>query len=308
MKTNRLFLIAALLGTVLAGCQKEEVLIPEEKPEVTPGTEQYLSLKVQANLAAETKALDLVDGKLKTTWRDGEKVAVYFGGEKIGTLEVENADNAAADLSGRIMKVDGLGNGSALTLLFPGRDDEEWTYQGQDGSAPSALSSLSTGFDYETATVTLSNVDNDPVTATGAVFASEQSMFRFAFKVGDDPTLISVSSFIVSSEQNKIVRNRSLDGNWQTKSDGYGSLTVMPTSTPAGNLYYMSIRNEYTTENVEGYDRFYFSVTGEDKTLYLGSKKIPQNTLGFEKFIGATVKLTQANMTPNSETTTDTAL
>ena len=302
MKTNRLFLIAALLGTVLAGCQKAEELIPEEKPEVTPGTEQYLSLKVQANLGAETKALELAEGTLKTSWRNGEKVAVYFGGEKIGTLEVGNANNTTAVLTGKIKKVDGLGNGSSLTLLFPGRDDEEWTYQGQDGSAPSALSSLATGFDYETATVTLSDVDEDPVTVTGAEFISEQNMFRFAFKV--DENLIPVRSFIVSSEKGKIVRNRTLvSGGWTTSQTDYGSLTVTPASAPAGNLYYMSIRNEYTTENVEGYDRFYFSVTGEDKTLYLGSKKIPQNTLGFEKFIGATVKLTQADMTPNSETT-----
>lgn len=304
MKTNKLFLIAALLGTVLAGCQKAEELIPEEKPETKPEAEKYLTLTVQANLGTETKALTLENGTLKTSWRDGEKVAVYFGGQKIGTLEVENANNTTADLSGKIKKVDGLVNGSSLTLLFPGRDDEEWTYQGQDGSAPSALSSLSTGFDYETATVTLSNVDNDSVTVSesDATFDSEQSMFRFAFKVGEN--LISVSSFIVSSEEGKIVRNRTLDGSWQTKVTDYGSITVTPSSTPAGNLYYMAIRNEYTTDNVEGFDRLYFSVTGSDKTLYLGSKKIPQNTLGYEKFIGATVKLTQVDMEPKSETTT----
>ena len=306
MKTNRLYVIAALLGTGLAACQKVEEVIPEEKPELTPGTEQYLSLKVQANLGAETKALELADGTLKTSWRNGEKVAVYFGGEKIGTLEVENAANTSANLTGKIKKVDGLVDGSSLTLLFPGRDDEEWTYQGQDGSAPSALSSLATGYDYETATVTLSDVDQDPVTVTDATFSSEQSMFRFAFKVGED--LISVSSFIVSSEQNQIVRSRTLDGSWQTKPDSYGSLSVTPTSTPAGNLYYMAIRNEFISENVDDYDRFYFSVTGDDKTLYLGSKKIPQNTLGYEKFIGATIKLTQVDMTPNSTTTTTTAL
>lgn len=302
MKTNRLFLIAALLGTVLAGCQKAEELMPVEKPERTPSTEQYLSMTVQANLGVDSKALELDDDQLKTYWKQGEKVAVYFGGEKIGTLEVTTETKATpATLSGKIKKVDGFENGSTLLLLSPARDDEEWTYLGQDGSAPSESGSLATCFDYETATITASNVADNTVTVSDATFSSEQSMFRLAFKVGDDPAPIAVSSFIVNSGQGKIVRGRTLGDNWTTsQTEDYGSLTLTPSTASVGNIYYMAIRNEHTSG---ADDHLFFSVTGSDKTLYLGSKKIPQSYLGYEKFIGATVKLTQVDFTPKSSTT-----
>ena len=96
MKTNKLFLIAALLGTALAGCQKvSEVENPEDKPE----NMQAWTLKVLATKSVDTRALDNTGNTMRPYWRNGEQVDVYLGGEKLGTLTVTSADGRCLDLS-----------------------------------------------------------------------------------------------------------------------------------------------------------------------------------------------------------------
>lgn len=293
MKFNKLYIIAALLGMVLVGCQKAEEFIPSEKPgDETIDTELWTIVVTTPT----TRALELDGSTLNEYWKDGEKAAVYFGGTKIGTLEVSGAvKDGSATLSGSVTKPDGLGVSSSLMILFPGRDDSEWTYDGQDGSAPSEAGTLATLFDYSTASLTVTAVNDGAHTMTADIatsFAQQQSIYRFGFKVGGAGDPIEVKSFTLSSNQNKLVRTRTYGASdWESN---YGSLAVTPTAAPDGNLYYMSLRNENTSSE----DTYSFSVVGSNDALYTGTKVIPVGKLGNGKFLGPAVTINQKVMAP----------
>ena len=310
MKTYKAFYIIALMGTVLAGCQKEQVI---DSPEESPSTEPKLvTLTVRVSKGINTRSLTLYYDdnnklKLNATWADGEKVDVYLAGECIGTLKVTPTDNTGetATLSGKVNKTDDLMNGATLTLLFPGREDHAWSYQGQDGSAPSDQSALSTSYDYATATFTVASVNDEEVTVTGETsFETQQSIFCFNFmdKADNDLEISAKEVTFYSSVCNKLVQSRSYStSNWAST---YGSLLVKPLS--ATSQIYVSVRNE----NSSAEDKFVFSVIDTDNKLYFGTKTIPNNAdvLGMGKFVSANVKLTVADMTPSTEVTTAAAL
>lgn len=307
MRINKLYVIAAFLGTTLAGCQKAEEIIPDEKPEVKPATE-FLTLTVKASKSIDTKALNMSNGVISTSWRQGETVSVYLGGKKLGTLEAtpDSNDATSAELNGKIKYDSGLEeDNTELTLIFPGREDGLWTYQGQDGSAPSATGTMATGFDYAMASLPIDTVGETEITVTGTpTFETQQSIFCFSFKDKTSGNPISVKEVtFYSSEFGKIVQSRSYDTDWTSF---FGSLFVKTQS--ATNQIYVSVRNE--NESISKDDMLHFTVVGEDKTLYLGTKKISKDAdvRGYGKFIGANVKLSQAEFEPTSEVTTNTAI
>lgn len=299
MKTNRLFIIAALLGTALAGCQKINEVLPEQKP--VEG--QTWKLTVQAATIADTRAMDLVNNKtLNTYWAMNEKVTVFFEGEPLGSLTVTATENngASATLSGEITKPDGLVQGSSLMLLFPGRTDNAWTYLGQDGTGPDAAGALATGFDYSTASLTVSSLDAATMTITvsgDVAFTSQQSIYRFAFQTGN--SYLTAKTFTLTSNQNNLVRSRLYDnGAWASTT---GALTVTPAANyaPSDNLYYMAIRNENTSVA----DTYTFTVVGGDDALYEGSKQIPTTALGNKKFLKATINMSHKAFAPTANAT-----
>lgn len=290
MKTNKLFLIVALLGTVLAGCQKVEKEI--DTPVEQPATGNVWKLVVQATKDADTKALDYdgTNNTLDAYWKKGETVDVYLvGGDKVGTLYVTSEDKVdPATLEGDI-ETDGLSVGSNLWLLFPSSTDKSWSYLDQNGSAPDAA------FDYATASVKVETLDNTNKTITtsteNATFANQQSVYRFGFKVSG--SAIAVKSFTLFSAENKIVRTRSYNGSDWTSV--FGSITATPTSAPAGNLYFMSVRNENTGST----NNYSFSVIGSNNALYEGEKAINKQ-LQNGKLYNASVNIAQKTFTPNS--------
>lgn len=293
MKINKLYIIAALLGIVLAGCQKAEEFVPsdEQGQEFADSELWTLTIKTVA-----TRAMELDGSTLNEYWKNGEKAAVYFGGTKIGTLEVSGAvKDGAATLSGSVTKPVGLAVSSSLTVLFPGRDDDKWSYEGQDGSAPSESGTMATLFDYSAATLTVSEINDGTHTITVSIssaFAQQQSIYRFGFIVGGAGDPIEVKSFTLSSDQNKLVRERTYGASdWESD---YGSLTVTSVAAPAGNLYYASVRNENTTNE----DTYSFSVIGSNDALYTGTKVIPAGKLGNGKFLGPAVTINQKVMAP----------
>ena len=294
MKTNKLFLIVALLGTVLAGCQKIEKEI--DAPEEQPATENVWKLVVQATKDVDTKALDY-DGNqtLDAYWKKGETVDVYLvGGDKVGTLSVTSDDKVnPATLEGDI-ETDDLSVGSNLWLLFPSSTGKTWSYLDQDGAAPDEA------FDYATASVKVETLDEVKKTITtsteNAKFTNQQSVYRFGFKVSG--SAISVKSFTLSSTENKIVRTRSYGGNDWTSV--YGSITANPTSAPAGNLYFMSVRNENTGST----NNYSFSVIGSDNALYEGEKAINKQ-LQNGKLYNASVNIAQKTLAPISTTVSE---
>lgn len=293
MKINKLYIIAALLGMVLAGCQKAEEFVPSEKTgEETIDTEMWTMIVTTPT----TKALELDGSSLNSYWKVGEKAAVFFGGTKIGTISVSSAvKDGAATLSGSVSKPVGLAASSSLMALFPGRDDDKWSYEGQDGSVPSEAGTMATLFDYSTATLTVTDINDGTHTITVSIasaFAQQQSIYRFGFKVGGAGDPIEVKSFTFSSNQNKLVRERTYGASdWESN---YGPLTVTSVAAPAGNLYYASVRNENTTNE----DTYSFSVIGSNDALYTGTKVIPVGKLGNGKFLGPAVTINQKVMAP----------
>ena len=282
MKSNKIYIFAALLGIALVGCQKVE---EQATTDNNPIDKNGWKITVKASKEIDTKALALDGTTLKGYWKDGEKVSVYFGGTLLVTLEATvGSPNTSATLSGEIEKPEELGESSSLMLLFPGRLDEKWTYMDQDGSEPTEAGELSTGFDYATASLSVSSIDagNKKIVTTGdAAFASQQSVYRFGFKVGGAGEAIAVKSFTISSNRNQIVRERTYNGS--TWASEVGSLTVTSASDPSGNIYYVSLRNENITLD----DTYSFSVVGKDNALYEGSKVIESSNLGNGKFLGA---------------------
>ena len=287
MKTNKLFLIAALLGTVLAGCQKvSEIQNPEEKPE----NNQTWTLKVLATKDVDTRALNY-DGNttMKPYWQNDEKVSVLFDGEKIGTLTVTSVSQttATATLEGTVT-ADGLSEGAELTLLFPGRPDDAWTYLGQTGVLPEP-------YDYATAALQVASLDAATqtinVSSESVRFANQQSIYRFTFKVGGAGDGIPVKSFIVASEAGKLVRSRAYENSAWTSTVG----NLFVNTTLATAPYLMSIRNENTAA-----DKYTFSVVGNvvgnNDALYIGEKSLKGVVNG--KFYNATVSVTQKTFTP----------
>ena len=307
MKTNKAYIVvAALLGTVLMGCQKEEQIQPEANPEVVKTwklTVQVSKGADDSDTSVDTKAMGISGSKLSSTWKVGEKVNVFLAGTCLGQLEVESTKNngAQATLSGRI-KVEGISENSdspsTLMLLFPGRDDEKWTYLGQDGSAPSESGTMATGYDYSVKEISAyADTSEQEIKATvvSSSFASQQSVYRFGFKVGGTGDPIEVDSYTLTSNKNKLVREMVYSGgSWTSQ---YGAISVTQNDAPAGNLYYMAIRNE-NDETTEA-DRFTFTVVrSSDSALLEGYRDIPGSVLGNGKYLGASISVSQKTMAP----------
>ena len=293
MKFNKLYIIVALLGMVLAGCQKAEELAIAEKPAEETADADLWSLTISN---VPTRAMELSGTNLNVYWKNGEEIAVYFGGTKIGSLTVSGAEkNVKATLSGSVSKPVGLAVSSELMLLFPGRDDDKWTYEGQDGSAPSEAGTMATKFDYAVSTLSVTEINDGAHTISASIasgFAQQQSVYRFGFKVGGAGDPIEVKTFTLSSNKNKLVATRTYGASdWESN---YGALTVTSGAAPAGNLYYMSIRNENTSED----DTYSFTVVGGDDALYTGTKVIPTAKLGNSKFLGPSVAVAQKVLAP----------
>ena len=290
MKNNKLFLIAALLGTVLAGCQKvSEIQTPEEKPDT-----QGWKLTVQVSKDAGTRALEYnSDGDnnyLRAYWANGEKVDVYLvGGGKLGTLEVITETGAdPATLSGEI-EVDGVTAESQLMLIYPGKEDAAWTYEDQTGLA------VDDAYDYATAEVEVASLDASTQTvnitpdADGTQFKNEQSVYRFGFKAEDD--FMSAYSLLITAvgdkddEEDRIVVNRTLnDGEW-TSNRGMLFMEAGNRERPEGDYYFVALRNEIEDAPTQ----LNFLVVQKGGLLRFGSKTI-NKVLENGKLYKATIK------------------
>ncbi len=297
MKARHYIIPVILLA---AACQVEQPVNPDHAEEfLEVAADSVFTLTIPASKGEpDTKALDLVnDGKtLNFYWQNTEFVKVYKDGTLVGTLSVPPSDGekpTSATLGGDIT-VAGLAQGDELTLLFP---REEWSYTGQTGT----LASIEAGYDYATATVTISEIIGNQVTTTaGAHFENQQSVYRFGFKDGE--TYIDPKSFTVSASNGALVTGCAWNGSaW---SSSFGALTITPASAAADHFYYTSIRNESTVE-----DSYGFVVTGSDDALYMGTKTIPASVLDVPgKFISAkSISVSKPDFAPASGDVSDPA-
>ena len=287
MKNTKVFLIAALLGTVLASCQKE-VEVKEEKP---VDANKGWTLTVKASMEQTTKAMSLNGTELKSYWGENEKVAVYLGTTKLGTLEAGNITNGGANavLSGELDSVAGVDTQTMLTLIFPDVDDFTMTYLGQDGSAPSEGSKLAKNFDYAMAYIHVDGVNtstNELTVSEAATFQSQQSIYRLRFKENGG-SYFNVKTISITASQNMLVRTRY---GGVTPND-CGVLTMDPDPTViSGSFYYMAILNENNSQD----DVYTFTVVrSTDNAVLEGTKNIPAGALANPTYIPTGVTVTQ---------------
>lgn len=300
MKNNKIFLIAALLGTIVASCQIVEIVDPEnvtetpeeliEQPEVI-----MYSLTIHASKGEETKALYLDGGALKTYWKNTESVTVFKeDGTNIGTLTVtpEAGDHPkTATLTTDAVNVAGLNQGDPLVLVIP---RATWSYTGQKGT----LEDIEENFAYATANVTISTLDgvNHTITTSDAAFAFKESFYQFNFS--DGSSALSVKSFTVSSPN--IVLTHSLDG---TDTPGPISVDIDGGSATSAHV---ALRNINAGTAIA--DVYSFSVIANDNGLYMGDKDIPDGAIenyGEGKYLGTTVTVSPKSFAPADTGTID---
>lgn len=285
MKKNNI-LVFALLGAMACVSCQESFEIEEKQQPVEPA--KKWTLTVQATKGVETKALKLESNdELKAYWADGEKVAVFSESGYVGVLtaRADPSNNQKATLTAESSALSGISNGSTLTLLFPGREDQLWNYAGQDGSSPVEGGTLATRYDYAMATVT-AKVEGSTITTTTAQFVNQQNIFRFGFKKKADNSgttytvPVSVQKFVVSSPN--LVASRTFNsGSWTSKKGV--ELTVTPASATS-DLLYAALRIEQESSADES---LLFKVFGANNDYYEGTQTIPANYLTNGKFVSA---------------------
>lgn len=287
----------------LAACEPVEVdNTTLQKPEGKTDETAY-TLTVQAYKNVDTKALELSGSTLNAYWVQDEQVGVYVNGVHRGTLKATPTaeKSSEATLRGTMSDAASLQPNDVIWLLFPDRTDGKWDYTGQSGAAPTETGDLAARFDYASAALTVSTVDTQTkkVTTTGpATFENEQSMYRFGFKVNGAGDPIAVKEFMITSNQNQLVRSREWSASATNWTSNMGSISVISPVAPTGNLYYMSLRNE----NISADDTYSFQViVGDNDALYLGTKEVKKEHLGNGKFVSAQgVEITQAQMSPSA--------
>lgn len=295
--TKQIFSTVCAALFILAACQPVEFEEISGRGNSKNANDSVWFLTVQATKEISgqagndggTKALDLTDSgqTLNAYWVNNASVKVYKGNTCVGTLKAspDETNSALATLSGEVT-VSGLNDGEELTLMVP---SDTWAYTGQVGT----IAGISDKFDYATAVVKVNGISGNNITTSGAVFANEQSIYRFGFKNGS--SYIDPKDFVVSANGGKLVQSLNLSGSTWTPT--YGSITVTPSATPADHFYYVSLRNESTTD-----DTYRFIVIGSNDALYLASKAIPASVLNVPgKFISAKeIAVSQPSFAPAS--------
>lgn len=295
MKARHFIIPATII--LFAACVKdpipEEIVDPTE--EKTTPTEVVYTFTIEATKGeAETKALELVPGTpdhVHTYWKNTEKVKVYKGGTLLGTLDVtpgEGEKPSKATLSGSITTT-GLAENDELTLLSP---RETWDYTDQNGLLTGS-DSIEEKSAFAKTNVTVTAINGNAVTTTSASFKNQQSIYRFGFKLSGN--YIDPKSFTVSAAGGKLVQTMSWFGSEWTPAYGSISVSVTSPSAPTDHFFYVSIRNDQTTE-----DTYNFVITGSDDALYMATKTIPATVLDVTgKFISAkSITVTQPSFAP----------
>ena len=171
IKTTGWLVMAAAIIFGTAACSSSDDSIAEQQP-VNPTAPKTYTMTVQASKDgdATTRGLELsADGKtLHATWTDGEKVDVYEGITRLGTLVVTNSNGATCTLSGTLDKAPSA-SGITLTLEFNGI-----VQINQYGT----LDYIATHCDHAIAT-TVVTVNGATITGTDAIFENQQAIVKF---------------------------------------------------------------------------------------------------------------------------------
>lgn len=285
----------------LPACQRVVEDIPEPTQEQVTTT--VYTLTINASKTSVTKGLDPSATGLDATWKDGDKVAVYAAGTRIGTLTPVTIGTADTQLQGTITET--LSQGAQLDLLFVGQDTDNnrtWTYTGQKGT----LSDIAANYDFAKAQVTVTSVSGDNLTATDANFENQQAIVKFTLKSGDSP--LPVHSLRISTNSGKLVTGYNVVSG--AFSPIYGDLEVTLDEDP-GNEFYVALHNAsgandvYSLTTSSGSTYYYYAKDGilfADGTYRAISVKMKTETdmytvVGSETVFGGERMILQANGT-----------
>lgn len=292
MKMKKTFAILAALGALAwAGCQREvEAPSQDEKPleEITPADSLWtVTINAVTEPEVATKGLAIGDGDtqaatstLKSIWKDWQKVQVYLGSTLLGELSVtpDASDAHYATLSGEVKSTSITAGSTHLTLLATERD--EWDYTGQVGKlllTDDASESIEKKYHYTMAENVLvtgltsgSGTGKGVLTTEDAVFANQQSIYRFSFRFqksgSDDKTPITAKRVLISSAGGHLVQSKDMVGSTVTE----GPISVI-LGTATADPFFVALRNGNTTDA----EALSFEVVGNDGITYTGSKTIP---------------------------------
>lgn len=215
MKKSLLF-AASLLA--LAACNKTD-----NQPELAT-----YELTVEATVAPATKGLSLSGSTLNAVWASSDKVIVYNGTSKIGTLTPQSTGSATASLKGTIT-ASGISTGTQLTLLTP---RENWLYSGQKGE----LAKIAANNAYAQAKVTVTSVSGSNVSTGKAAFENQQAIVKFSLQdAGGSP--IVPDELEIEAASNKLVRSFNA-----SMAPLYGSLSIVPEDDISD--IWVALRNE----------------------------------------------------------------
>ncbi len=320
MKTKSIFgiVLTGVMCLCMIGCQNDDFMektnpLRTAQKGVVTGDTWSLTLEATISDVADTRAVKLVteEGQpdvLNGYWEVDEQIGVYLKGVKLGFFkitEVTSEDKKSAKFYGTGLSDEGMVDGeNELTLIYPDNNNV-WDYTGQNGT----IDAISSTYDYMLAKLKV-NKSGDKVTVTDAStrFTSQQSVYRFGLKNGENA--IKVKQLTVNSKKNTIIQQLALQNN-DSWTPTYGPLTITPEESSTTDLLYVAILNELA--GTEGEDTYQFSAIGsDDNALYMGTK----NTKGTEPeydFLASKVQFNSARevamekamLTPQTSTTSD---
>ena len=317
MKTKSIFgiVLTGVMCLCLIGCQNDDFMektnpLRTAQKGVVTGDTWSLNLEATISDVADTRVVKLEkddsnNDVLNGYWKEGETIGVYDGVNKLGVMKVTNVstDGKNAKIEGSDLALPNATN-MKLTLIYPNNADNEgnnaWYYTGQKGT----VTDIST-YDYMTSELEVQREGGSVTyTETSLTFTSQQSIYRFGFKNGENA--ISVKQFTVNSEN--IVQQFNGKGTWEAT---YGPLTITP-ANPTTDLLYVAINNKlagtFTGEQITAnavQDTYQFSAVASDDALYMGTKEIKatffENQSQFNSF--KNVAMTQAKLATSTSTT-----
>ena len=317
MKTKSIFGIV-LMGIIclcMVGCQNDDFMektnpLRTAQEGMVTGDTWSLNFEATISDVANTRVVSLEkddsnNDVLNGYWKEGETIGVYDGVNKLGVMKVTNVstDKKSAKIEGSGLKLPESQN-MTLTLIYPDNADDDgnnaWYYTGQKGT----VTDIST-YDYMTSELEVQREgDSVTYTETSLTFTSQQSIYRFGFKNGENA--ISVKQFTVNSDN--IVQQLNGKGTWEAT---YGPLTITPESFTT-DLLYVAINNKlagtFTGEQITAnavQDTYQFSAVASDDALYMGTKEIKatffEKQSQFNSF--KNVAMTQAKLATSTSTT-----
>lgn len=291
MKRNIFFLCALLAGAgVLTGCSATDG--SEDEP--SDGGQRTWRVDIHAGPGVDgaTRAVGLdSDGKLCTTWTEGDAVTALAGTSVAGTL---SAHIPATDLTYARLRGDLTGSfavGDAIGLWYGNTSVTtvaSVSYEDQSG----ALADVSRYFAWLTATSEVTAVDDvaGTLTMSDVSFVHEQAFLdlRFTDRTG---TALAISELSVWAASGKLVRSVESSG---TKAYFSESAPLVVTPATATDRFFLSLRDEEGTNDV-----FYFVATTSAGTYacwvrspllyghyYTGSLRMSSSAIGRDDYEG----------------------